>query len=100
MAFLGLRKWPTPARPTHCNNLSALTSRSLVGPEAHVAFHCCFRNHLLPRLEGSGHGCPLCVHFACAGAVHANQAVAEGFKNDPRNPYREEIAKEEAAAHH
>ena len=26
--------------------------------------------------------------------------AAEAYKNDPRNPYREEIAKEEAAAHH
>ena len=26
--------------------------------------------------------------------------AADAYKNDPRNPYREEIAKQEAAAHH
>jgi hypothetical protein len=27
-------------------------------------------------------------------------SIAEPYKSDPRNPYREEIAREEALAHH
>ena len=33
-------------------------------------------------------------------SLSADRPTAEAYKNDPRNPYREEIAKQEAAAHH
>ncbi|KIP01774.1 hypothetical protein PHLGIDRAFT_96682 [Phlebiopsis gigantea 11061_1 CR5-6] len=65
MAFLGLRKWPTPVLKPMWPFIAAST----------VTFY------LVSKAQDLG-------------------VRSDAYKNDPRNPYREEIAKQEAAAHH
>ncbi|KAI0784338.1 ATP synthase j chain-domain-containing protein [Abortiporus biennis] len=64
MAFLGLRKWPTPvAKP------------------------------IWPFIAASG------LTFFLVGKMQDAGVKSEEFRNDPRNPYAAQIAKESAPHH-
>ncbi|KAI0077666.1 hypothetical protein K474DRAFT_1057427 [Panus rudis PR-1116 ss-1] len=65
MAFLGLRKWPTPvAKP------------------------------IWPFVAASG------ITFYLVSKMQDMGVKSEQWKNDPRNPYAAQIAKESANEHH
>ena len=98
MSFLGLRKWPTPARPSPSLSLRQSPNFPCTGRQADVALH--HREHadVVPGGQDAGHGCPVCVPSLRRAPASSDTSPAEGFRNDPRNPYREQIAKQ--SAHH
>ncbi|KAH9019794.1 hypothetical protein EDB84DRAFT_1516318 [Lactarius hengduanensis] len=81
MAFFGLRKWPTPVfRPLWPFFAASGITYFLVSKAQDMAVRCA-----LFRI--SSH---LPAHFFSNFSYKA-----EGFRNDPRNPYAAQIAKEE-----
>ncbi|RPD66518.1 hypothetical protein L227DRAFT_606604 [Lentinus tigrinus ALCF2SS1-6] len=78
MSFLGLRKWPTPvAKPLWPFVSASLLTWFLVGKMQDLGVKCAY------SLSFSPHPLP--------------PRVSEGFRNDPRNPYAAQIAKQ---SHH
>ena len=53
---------------------------------------------LVGKMQDMGVKCEFTISYRCANACpNADVSSAEGFKNDPRNPYAAQIAKE---SHH
>ncbi|KAH9832835.1 uncharacterized protein C8Q71DRAFT_775196 [Rhodofomes roseus] len=81
MSFLGLRKWPTPvAKPLWPFAIAGAITFALVAKAQDMGVKCAFA---------------LCM--PCHVSLTAHNPPAETWRNDPRNPYAAQIAKE---SHH
>jgi len=97
MAFLGLRKWPTPARFFLLPNHDYLTRFTwFIDRQALVAIPDCGLDYRLLCWKGSGFWYQVYVHV-----VHAIPSLpahllrlAPEWRTDPRNPYAAQLAKE------
>jgi F-type H+-transporting ATPase subunit j len=129
MAFFGLRKWPTPVSQPVSIHGEPCTTRPVTPPPTASSvrgrltlafFHQVLRPlwpffaasgityFLVSKAQDIGVRCalfhlyeksqPAHTRLLCASLV-AFTCLAEGFRNDPRNPYAAQIAKEEHAHH-
>ena len=103
MSFFGLRKWPTPARTlpsfrsvSNANRQRRRSRYRSLSPCGHSLLQGASRTTSLERLRKPEFDVRDCATSGCD--LNLCSSIAEEFKNDPRNPYREQIAKE--GAHH
>ena len=120
MAFFGLRKWPTPVSAMFSLRVDIDYTRGHLfnlHPDSHlvpVLLAQVFRPlwpffaaggityFLVSKAQDMGVRCELFhsirkSQLTLTPSFHLSPPLAEGFRNDPRNPYAAQIAKE---AHH